>query len=130
MKKSSLFLITICLLSAAAFTADSFALDPEAESQRLYLELMSPFCPGRALKDCPSGQAGELKDKILSDLKSGRSPDAIVDEMVGKYGEDILATPSTNSSTGALFWAAPLVFLILGGLIVGGFVRRTLKRSR
>lgn len=120
-------MITICLLLAGAFTGDAFAADPEIDSQRLYIELMSPFCPGRSLKDCPSGQAAELKEQILSELKSGKSPDAITSEMVSKYGEDILATPSTASGTGVMFWAAPLVFLVIGGAIVLLFVRKTIK---
>ena len=50
----------------------------EAESRAIFTEVMSPFCPGLTLADCPSPDAFTMRGDIERRLKTGESRDAIV----------------------------------------------------
>ena len=78
---------------------------------------MSPYCPGRLLKDCPSGQAFELKDKISARLQSGETTQAVVDDLINTFGDEIRAAPLAKGF-GIVAWVAPGLFLLIGGLMI------------
>ena len=62
--------------AAAAFATPALAQEPDRGmgwGYHLANELMSPYCPGRTLNDCPSSQAAELKSWILAQEQAGRS---------------------------------------------------------
>ena len=61
------------LLLALALAAPAAAESPEAPSWAYSLahELMSPYCPGRSLHECPSPQADELRLWILDQEQAG-----------------------------------------------------------
>lgn len=88
--------------------------DPDAEARVLFHALMSPYCPGSLLSDCPSRQAAALRDTIRAQLRRGRAAQAIVDDLVGVYGPDILASPPL-AGLGGLAWVGA-VAIFLGGL--------------
>jgi len=102
--------------------------DPKADAARIFDEVMSPFCPGLTLADCPSQQAFELRDQITTRLAAGERPDAVVSDLVGKYGVRILADPS-YTRVGAIAWGTPIVFAIFGAMALAVFVRRSVKHS-
>lgn len=79
--------------------------------------ILSPFCPGRLLKDCPSSAARGLKSEIKKQVLSGRSPEEIIHVLTLQYGEDLRAAPS-HSGFGLLAWYMPIAFLLIGGLIL------------
>ena len=77
--------------------------------------VMSPFCPGRTLTDCPSPDAAALREEIRQRLASGVSEDAIRGELERRYGMAVVAEPRS-----AWAWIIPLGILGAGlaGLIV------------
>lgn len=87
-----------------------------AEAARLFREVMSPFCPGLTLADCPSPSAFTLRDDIARRLASGASREVIVDELVATYGARILADPS-GTPIGSLVWGVP--FLLAAAALLG-----------
>jgi len=94
--------------------------------QRLQTSIMSPYCQGLTLADCPTSGAVALRERIHSWLKEGRSADWIVDELAGEYGEWIRSAPEF-SGFGLLAWLAPGAALILGAVWVGGYMRRNVE---
>ncbi len=97
----------------------------------LYQQVMSPFCPGRALGDCPSSKAHDLKAEMRQKLEAGTAPEKILKEVFAKYGDQYRAVPGF-SGFALLAWIAPIVFLV-GGLLLAlrlaGARRTNAKRA-
>jgi len=68
-------------------------VDPESVARELAKDLPSPYCPGRTISSCPSGQARQLEQKILQLAESGRSRDEIEAILVDRFGAEIMGTP-------------------------------------
>lgn len=93
------------------------------EAQVLFREVMSPYCPGLTLADCPSPAAFELRRDIDARLQRGESRQAIIDELVARYGTELLSDPS-GTPIGRIVWGVPIVLSILAALGLALFVRR------
>ena len=107
--------IFLSILITLITSVPLFAQNGEGDSraQEIYGQVMSPFCPGRLLTDCPTSEASALKNKIRDDLSAGKSEDEILSELFLKYGDRVRAAPK-NEGFGRVAWAAPLFFLFLG----------------
>lgn len=88
---------------------------PEAVSGRV----MSPFCPGLTLEECPSQQAAELRSQIATKVRAGATNSEIDDWIVANYGESALARPRTFMA-----WLAPALAAGLGLLALLFLLRR------
>ncbi len=113
--------LKIIVTSSLLFLYFTLALNAEnlkasETAAEIYSEILSPYCPGRALKDCPSSAADELKNEILTKLESGSSKDTVLNELYKKFGEQINANPR-NQGFGRLAWLLPPSFFIFGILI-------------
>ena len=86
-------------------------------------ELMSPFCPGRTLADCPSPQAQTLRSWILVQEAAGRTRAEVEAELLERYGDEILAAPRARGF-GLAAYGVPLAIFVAGGAIVWLFLRR------
>mgnify|MGYP001813744597 FL=1 len=64
---------------------------------QLSKEVMSPYCPGRALSDCPSPQAGELREWIVEQENAGVSRSEVEQELFRVFGDQILQAPRALS---------------------------------
>jgi len=94
--------------------------------QSLQTSIMSPYCQGLTLADCPTSGAVTMRQRIHTWLEEGRSSEWIVNELAGEYGEWIRSAPKF-AGFGLLAWLAPGVALILGGVWVGGYMLRNTK---
>jgi cytochrome c-type biogenesis protein CcmH/NrfF len=89
----------------------------------LAAELMSPFCPGRTLADCPSPAAANIRMWILVQAAAGRTKADVEDELLQRYGDRIRSAPKAEG----FGWAAylvPLGVFVGGGLLVAYVLRR------
>lgn len=109
-----LALLAIPLLAAA---------EPEGWAYELWNELMSPFCPGRTLADCPSDRADSLRLWILMQEASGRSREEVEGELIERYGDVVLSAPRVRGF-GIAAYAIPLAAFLGGGALVLWFLRR------
>jgi cytochrome c-type biogenesis protein CcmH/NrfF len=123
-------LVACALLVVLAPVAPASAAgEPEGWSYTSWRELMSPFCPGRSLADCPSPQADSLRMWILTQEAAGRTRADVEDELYQQFGDVILAAPRAEGF-GITAYAIPVVVFIGGGLLVGLFLwRQTRGRS-
>ena len=90
---------------------------------------MSPFCPGRALSDCPSPQAQTLRAWILVQAAAGRSREEVLAELLERYGDQILAAPRARGF-GLTAYAIPIGVFLAGGVVVWLFLRRQTRQAR
>jgi cytochrome c-type biogenesis protein CcmH/NrfF len=91
----------LLLLAGSARSAD-----PQDVADRVSRQVMSPFCDGLTVHDCPSQQSVELRAEIVDMARSGMTAGAIVDELVARYGERIRGVPEPEG-TDLLLWIIP-----------------------
>lgn len=103
--------------------------EQEALYQGLVRELRCTVCQNQNLLDSNSGLAHDLRLKVYNQVREGASRDAIIDFMVSRYGDFVLYRPPLKSET-FLLWFGPLVFLIVGGTILGFVLRQQRKRTQ
>ena len=89
-------LVPLALLCASPGLA---VQEPEGWSYELWNELMSPYCPGRTLAECPSPQAQTLRMWLLAQQAAERGANAIVGididyETVGTNGGMMMVSVS------------------------------------
>ena len=116
---------TAALLLAGAALVPSTALaeDEQTWGYALAHELMSPFCPGRTLAACTSGQADELRQWILLQEAAGASREEVIETLYQRYGELIRSTPEAQG-WGLAAYAVPIVALLAGAGVVAFGLRR------
>jgi len=86
-------------------------------------ELMSPFCPGRTLASCPSPQAAELVQWIVTQEAAGTTREEVLEILIERYGEEILGAPPAEGIT---LWA--YIFPVAGFLGFGVIAFFVLRR--
>ncbi len=116
------------LLSLALAFAMLAAAAPPAHAAQgwaydLMNELMSPYCPGRLLADCPSPQAQTLRMWLIVQEASGRPRAEVEAEMVARYGESILGAPKAEG-IGLAAYVLPAAAFLAGGGLLFWFLRR------
>jgi cytochrome c-type biogenesis protein CcmH len=112
-----------------ALAAPASAEEAEPWSYQVWRETMSPFCPGRALSDCPSEQAESLRMWVLTQEEEGRSRADVEAEIVGRYGDIVLAAPRAKGF-GLTAYLIPAAAFVGGGLLVGTFLHRQTRRRQ
>lgn len=113
------FLVASALLIATAAPAIAA---PEDLANEVSQEVMSPFCAGVTLHDCPSQAALDLRDQIKTWAIDGWSKARILAELEDRFGPGIRATPQDSEGIGA--WALPVGALIVGLGLLAWLARR------
>ena len=116
----TLVLGSVLVLSPAATAA------PEDVANRISEQVMSPFCPGVTLHDCPSPQADALRERIRGWAAAGQSEDRIMERLVAEYGEEVRATPPGDGG-GITAWVVPALVAVAGATTAGFLARRWTK---
>lgn len=91
--------ILICLPLAAP----AHGASPEQAATDMSEEIMSPFCPGVTLHECPSAEALELRDRIETWFRDGMTRDEILLRLEDEYGVGVRAAPAPEGA-GLLAW--------------------------
>lgn len=97
------------------------AIDPDAA--RLIDQVMSPFCPGLILTNCPTLAADSLRRSIRERFAAGATRAQVLAELYRTYGNVISAAPD-QSGFGLVAWLAPGVSVLVGGILITLFIRR------
>jgi cytochrome c-type biogenesis protein CcmH/NrfF len=115
------------LLVVLLLLASPAAANPEDVANDIAAKVMSPFCPGVTLHDCPSAAALTLRDRIERWVRRGQGEDEILARLEAEYGVGIRSTPPAADG-GWLAWALPgaglLASLVLGGLLLTRWTHR------
>ena len=124
LKQVGLFLLL--LSSAAVAVEDVVSFSDESlrpRYQQLLEELRCPKCQNQNLADSNSAISQDLRAEVQRLLEQDLSDAEIKEYLKNRYSEFILYRPEVNSATWFL-WAAPVVLVVLGGLIVLRLSRR------
>ncbi len=97
----------------------------EARAQALMVELRCLVCQGQSIVDSDAELAGDMRHLVRTRIAAGESPAEIRAWLVERYGDWISYRPPVKP-IGWPLWAAPLVLLALGALLVRKRIR--LKR--
>lgn len=120
MKRLSLGFLIVIVLTAPAYAA------PEDIANEVAAEVMSPYCDGVTLHDCPSRAALDLREQIETWARDGWSKAQIIDELEQRFGPRIHATPQDSEGIGA--WALPITALVMGLAGAAALARRWTRR--
>lgn len=108
----------------AAGSESAPASEPDdGYTMELWTGLMSPFCPGRLLIDCPSAQADALRERIAAEEAAGRDKDEVVAAIYADYGDIIWQAPRAEGF-GLAAYLIPLFAAVVGIGVVLTFLRR------
>ena len=128
----ALALVAFSATGAPATPFDDAATDKPAAGpdwaptyNRLIVEIMSPYCHGLTLDNCPTKGAAELRDQIKNWLMEGHDEDWILDELELQYGPSILGAPRMRGM-GLVAWIVPPLFFVVGAIGVVVFLRRNI----
>lgn len=120
-------MVSLRSLGPALVLGLALAVGAAAEGERwgydMADELMSPYCPGRALSECPSPQASELRGWILEQEEAGVSKEAVETELFRVFGDQLRQTPRAEG-VGLVAYVVPAVAFLFGGGLVWWFLRR------
>jgi cytochrome c-type biogenesis protein CcmH/NrfF len=89
-------------------------------------ELMSPFCPGRTLADCPSPDAESLRLWLVVQAAAGRSRDEVEAELFARYGDQMRPAPKAEG-VGLAAYLIPIAVFVAGGFLIAFFLRRNTR---
>lgn len=118
-------LLALVLLSSPAALA---AAESEGWSYDLAHQLMSPYCPGRTLAECPSEKADTLRMWLHVQEASGRSEEDVTAELVERFGDRVLSAPRPEGF-GLTAYVLPVVAFVVGGLLVWLFLRKQTREA-
>jgi cytochrome c-type biogenesis protein CcmH/NrfF len=119
--------LALAVLLAAAGVATSAELDVEAarRAHRVASSVMSPFCPGRTLADCPSPDAAALRHDVRALLDAGATEEQVRERLEARFGEEVAAVPRS-----AFAWLFPVVVLVVGAGAVAVAIARLARPAR
>ena len=121
--------LLLAFVTSLLLVVPARAQSPEDLANDIANKVMSPYCPGVTLHDCPSQNALELRDDIENYARDGMTEAEIMDRLEADFGPAIRAEPSSDGA-GVLAWILPSIALLIGGGIAWMLVRRWFMRSR
>lgn len=110
------FLILISCIIPTEQTKDDLYI-------KLEKEIMCPVCDGQTLDQSQSLIAEDMKNSIKEKISEGYNEEEIKNYFVDRYGENVLAYPSTTGFN-LLAYLVPILGLILSILIFTFYIRR------
>ena len=121
-------------ISAPAMAQDSMPPAPyayrqlpdpaqEAKAQALMETLRCLKCQSQSIADSDAPMAGDMRHQVRTRIAAGEQPEHIRQWLIERYGDYVSYTPQVKPITWPLF-AAPLVILVLAGLLLRGRFRR------
>lgn len=104
--------------------------DPEQEARykKLVAELRCTVCQNQNLADSNAELATDLRNKVYTMIRDGKTDAEIYSFMVERYGDYILYRPPVKTST-ALLWLGPFIFMAVGVMVLINFIRRRRKEA-
>jgi len=121
----ALFLVLIVAgsVAAPAFAQELTQEQIDHEASRLHQKFMSPFCPGKNLRDCTSSQAAVWRDQIRDWVADGKDEAWIEARLIEEFGEQILSAPKFRGFN-ALVWLFPGIAILVGLAVIFGYLQK------
>lgn len=92
-------------------------------------EIHPPGCTDSMTADyCTLSTAHETRTEIYELLKQGNNKDEVIEILVEKYGERILASP-TKEGFNLFAWILPGLGIVAGAIVIAFFLRKRLQKK-
>ena len=120
----------LCLSLSAMAATDLYEFETPEQEQRFRVlldELRCPKCQNQSLADSDAGIAQDMRVRVESMIKEGKSDEEIVDYFVSRYGDFVSYRPPVTPTT-SILWLAPLLLLGSGAVIIVLLLRRASAR--
>ena len=117
----TLFSLLLFMCAASFAAEDNFSFDtPEQRAQFLSLtsELRCPMCQNQNIADSDAMIAHDMRRKVYTLLKQGKSEQDVIDYMKARYGDFVHYQPPITIATFWL-WATPVLFVLLAFIFIG-----------
>ena len=120
-----LLALALPITVAMAITAEQKFDKPEQQAlyDRLGQEVRCLVCQNQTIGDSSAPLASDLRREIRRMLEEGMTDEQIFDFLVQRYGEFALYRPRTSGKT-LVLWAAPVVLLLGGALLLWRILRQ------
>lgn len=123
-KLTWLLLCCCCCMALVATAAETRLADKqEARLKTLSRNLRCLVCQNESLAESHAPLAGDLREEIRDQIRTGASDDAIIDYLVARYGDFVTYHPPFNTRT-YLLWLGPVAVLLLLLASLWRYVRR------
>ena len=111
--------LVLLSLAAAAPYADTPLADPAAEAaaRALMAELRCLVCQHQSIADSDADMAGDMRAVVRERIAAGETPEAVRAYLIERYGDYVTFAPPKRGGN-LLLWAAPMLFLAIGGIAV------------
>lgn len=116
----------LAALAGLAFAAQALAVEPdeiladarlEARARALSVDLRCLVCQNQSIDDSNAPLARDLRLLVRERLKAGDTDADVMTFVVARYGDFVLLRPPLNWKTWILWISAPLLLLLVGGLM-------------
>lgn len=121
-------MIAALLLALALQAAPELAPAEEARAQGIMREVRCMVCAGESVLDSSAPMAGDMRRFIREEIAAGREDEAVRTALVSRFGHEVLMRPPVETRTLPL-WLAPVIFLLLGGSLLYGSMRRKTRKD-
>ena len=98
------------------------------EESKIHKNLRCLVCQGQSIADSNSDFALTLKMVVKDLIEQGKTEEQIYSFLSDKYGDWILYKPKINPGN-FLLWGLPYLALIIGGVIIVFFTRKSSKKA-
>lgn len=100
---------------------------PDATQERKAKALMETIrcltCQSQSIADSGASMAGDMRSQIRERIMAGEQPEAIRSWLIARYGDWVSYEPTAAPILWPL-WAAPILLLGLGLLLLRGRIKR------
>ncbi len=96
---------------------------PQDVANLIASRMMSPYCDGVTLHECPSAEAAALRDRITDWADQGYTTSQIEARLEQEFGEGIWGAPPA-SGAGLWAWLLPAMVTIAATMIAWHYLRR------
>jgi cytochrome c-type biogenesis protein CcmH len=115
-----LILLSVLNLSSAQAVEESFSFDSaeqRASFLRLTAELRCPMCQNQNIADSDAMIAHDMRRKVYSLLKQGKTEQEVIDFMKARYGDFVHYQPPVTAAT-LWLWAGPVLFIFIALVVI------------
>lgn len=116
-------MIAVLLMVLALQAGPELAPADEARAQGIMREVRCMVCAGESVLDSSAPMAGDMRRFIREEIAAGREDEAVRTALVARFGHEVLMRPPLEPRTLPL-WLAPVLFVLLGGALLLGAMRR------
>ena len=121
-------ILALVLAMQSTPTIGGLPEEEEARAQALMREVRCMVCSGESILDSNAAQAQDMRRFVREQVAQGADDDAVREALVQRFGYAVLMRPPMDSNT-LLLWAAPIVFLALGGGLLITSMRKRPKKA-